>query len=171
MPATDAVAIVSDGCSRIGREVVRRLVVRSYAIVVVYLDDQRSAEVAIEGLLATNGAAVAVRADLSDELDVERLFDEARAAFGGVDAVIHTAARAAPVLYRHAALRLRRGGAIVSVSTTVDIAPRLAHELRERDVTVNGVPAGLEPPGAVNGVADLIGVLDRWQPAHVSSAP
>lgn len=160
---TDAVAIVTGGACAIGREVVRRLVSRGYAIVVVYLGDQPSAEAAVEEILAARGTAVAVRADLTDDLDVERVFTETIAAFAGVDVVVHTTGRGAPVLYQHAALHLRHGAAIVSVSTAEPITPVLAQQLRERDITVNGLPPGLEPPGAAHDVADLIAFLDRWR--------
>jgi 3-oxoacyl-[acyl-carrier protein] reductase len=161
--ARDTVAIVTGGSRGVGREVVRELASRGYAIVVVYLDDQSRAEAVVEEIIATHGAAVAVRADLADDLDVARLFAETIAAFGAVDVVAHTTVRGASVLYRHAARQLRRGAAIVSASTAEGIAPLLAHELQQRDITVNGVPPGLEPAGAHHDVADLITLLDRWQ--------
>ena len=49
---------------------------------------------------------------------------------------------------RLAALKLRRGGAIVSVLGSEAIPPALADELRARDITVNGVVAGTESPGS-----------------------
>ena len=103
MPGPDAVAIVTGGCSAIGREVALRLAGRGCAIVVVYLEDQRSAEATVAQILAAEGTTVAVRADLGDELDVERLFHESIAAFGGVDVVIHTTPDSAALLDRHAA--------------------------------------------------------------------
>jgi len=161
--ATDAVAVVTGGSRAIGREVVRRLAGRGYAIVVVYLDDQRTAEAAVEEVLAAAGTAVAVRADLTDDLDVERVFAETIAAFAGVDVVVHTTVRGASVLYRHAARHLGRGSAILSVSAAEPITPVLAQQFRERDITINGVPPGLEPPGTDHDVADLIAFLDRWR--------
>ena len=62
---------------------------RGCAVVVVYLDDQRGAEAAVDEIVGTNGTAIAVRADITDELDVERLFSETIAAFGGVDVIVH----------------------------------------------------------------------------------
>lgn len=167
-PRTDAVAIVTGGSHGTGREVVRMLARRGYAIVVVYLDDQRRAVATVEEIFAAEGTAVAVRADVTDDLDVERLFDETIAAFGGVDAVVHTTMRSASVLYQHAVRHLQRGSAIVSVSTAEEITPALAHELRERDMTVMGFPPGLEDTAADRGVADLISFLDRWRrrPTH-----
>jgi 3-oxoacyl-[acyl-carrier protein] reductase len=159
----DAVAIVTGGSCGIGREVARKLASRGYAVVVVYLRDQAEAEAAVEEILAGNGTALAVRADVTDELDVERLFDETKAVFGGVDVVVHTATDGTAVVNRLAARQLRHGGAIVSVSRSDAIAPELAHELSARDVMVNGVAPGLEPPGADHAIADLLAFVDRWQ--------
>ena len=154
---TDAVAIVTGGSYGTGREVVRALACHGYAIVLVYLDDQVSAEATIEEIFAADGTAVTVRADVTDELDVERLFDETIAEFGGVDAVVHTTMRSASVLYRHAVRQLHRGSAIVSLSTAEEITPALARDLRERDITVVEFSTGVED----DGVADLISFLDR----------
>jgi short-subunit dehydrogenase len=161
VPSTDAVVIVTGGSYGAGREVVRMLARRGCAIVVVYLDDQTRAEATVEEIFAADGTAVAVRADVADDLDVERLFDETIAAFGGVDAVVHTTTRSAPVLYEHAAQHLHRGSAIVSVSAPDEITPALAHQLRERDITVIGFAPGVEDAGADRGLADLIPLLDR----------
>jgi 3-oxoacyl-[acyl-carrier protein] reductase len=112
----DPVAIVTGGSRGAGREIARELASRGYAVVVVYLRDQREAEAAVDEILAADGAALAVRADVTDELDVERLFDETKAAFGSVDAVVHAAMRGDSVVDREAARQLRHGGAIVHVA-------------------------------------------------------
>src|SRR5262245_41475283 len=119
-PGGRAVAIVTGGSCELGGEVARRLAGRGFAIVVVYLDDQRRAEAAVEAVFATGSTAVAVRADITDDLDVERLFDEADAAFGGVDVVVDTTSVPASVLGRLAARRLDRDGAVVSVAAAGD---------------------------------------------------
>ena len=162
-PLLDPVAIVTAGAHGAGRELASTLASRDYAVVVTYLRDQREAEATVESILAASGVALAVRADISDELDVERLFEETEAAFGGVDVLVHTAGRGASVVYRHAARRLRRAGTIVNVSSSEPIPPVLADELCARDITVNGVTPGLESPGADHGVDDLIALLDRWR--------
>ena len=160
---TDRVAIVTGGSCGQGREIARRLAAREFAVVVTYLRDQGEAERAVEEILAANGTALAVRADLADELDVERLFDETAAAFGRVDVVVHGAARGMSVVNRQAARHLRRGGAIAGLSTSEAIAPDVAEALRARGITVNGLAPGLEPPGAGRDVADLLAFLDRWR--------
>ena len=102
--------------ARTGREVARGLAGWGWAIVVVYLEHQRRAEATVAEILAAEGTTVAVRADLADDLDVQRLFAESIAAFGGVDVVVHTTTDSAALLYQHAARHVRRRGAIVSVS-------------------------------------------------------
>jgi 3-oxoacyl-[acyl-carrier protein] reductase len=157
------VAVVTGGSCGAGRAISRALATRGYAVVVVYLRDQGEAEAAVEEILAANGAALAVRADVTDELDVERLFTETAAAFGGVDVVVHAAMRATSVVNQQAARQLHHGGAIVDVSSCHAITPDLAHQLHARDITVNGLAAGLEPPGADHNTAELIALLDHWR--------
>jgi 3-oxoacyl-[acyl-carrier protein] reductase len=103
---------------------------------------QRAAESAVDAILADNGDAVAIRADIADELDVNRLFAETIAAFGGIDVAVHatgrritasevsevgldefdalmrTNTRATFVVNREAARHLRDGGAIVNLSSS-----------------------------------------------------
>jgi 3-oxoacyl-[acyl-carrier protein] reductase len=134
------VAIVTGGSRGVGRATVRRLAARGYAVVIDYAHDQGAAESAVDMVLAENGFAVAVRADVTDELDVERLFAETDWIFGGVDAVVHAVGspvaatsvaevaldefdalcrintRAALIVNREAARQLRSGGAVVNVT-------------------------------------------------------
>jgi 3-oxoacyl-[acyl-carrier protein] reductase len=153
------VAIVTGGSSGIGREIAAELARRGFAVVVVYLRDPGEAEATVDAILAAGGAALAVRADVTDELDVERLFEETETAFGEVGVVVHTAMRGAAVVDRQAARRLRRGGAILDVSGCGAIPPALADELRARDITVNGLAPGVEPPGSGHAVSELLALL------------
>ena len=151
--STGAVAIVTGGSCGAGREVARELASRGYAVVVVYLRTQGEAEAAVAEILAADGTALAVRADVTDELDVERLFSETNAAFGEVDVVVHAAVRGSSVVYQQAARRLRHGGAIVDLSGSPAVTPV---------ITINGLAPGLEPPGADRDIADVVALLDRW---------
>jgi 3-oxoacyl-[acyl-carrier protein] reductase len=85
------VAIVTGGSRGVGGATVRRLAARGYAVVVNYLHDQRAAELTVEAILADNSDALAVRADVADDLDVQRLFAETIEAFDGIDVVVHAA--------------------------------------------------------------------------------
>ncbi len=123
--AIGAVAVVTGGSRGAGREVVSALAERSFAVVLVYLRDQAKAEAAVEDVLAHGGTALAVRADVTDELDVERVFDETAAAFGGADVVVHAAPASAALVRRHAERRLRPGGTTVSVADGGGVAGAL----------------------------------------------
>jgi len=138
------VAIVTGGSRGVGQAAIRCLAARGYAVVVNYFHDQRAAESVVDAILANNGNAVAVRADVADDLDVKRLFAETIAAFGGIDVVVHAAGGrvtasditkvgldefdelvriniwATFVVSQQAAQHLRNGGAIVNLSSSAD---------------------------------------------------
>jgi 3-oxoacyl-[acyl-carrier protein] reductase len=139
MTRTDRVAIITGGARGVGRDVTRMLAKLGTAVVVGYARNQSAAEGAVEEVLAANGTALAVRGDVGDEFDVERLFAETTEAFGGVDVVVHAARqlmlgpladcdlatfdallrtnlRGAFLVNRQAARELRHGGAIVNIS-------------------------------------------------------
>ena len=152
-PPAGRVAIVTGGSRGVGRATIRLLAARGYAVVVNYLHDQRAAESTVEAILTDKGAAVAVRADVADDLDVQRLFAETIAAFGGIDAVVHavgspvttapvaevdldvfdalvrTCTRATFVVNREAARHLRNGGAIVNLTSSADSLSLTAYGL------------------------------------------
>ena len=111
VPSREAVAIVTGGSTGTGREIARGLAAWAWAIVLVYLEHQRTAEATVAEILAAEGRIVAVRADLADDLDVQRLFAESAAAFAGVDVVVHTTSESAspPVRARGAAPPSARG--------------------------------------------------------------
>jgi 3-oxoacyl-[acyl-carrier protein] reductase len=146
------VAIVTGGASATTEEVARAIAGWDWAIVLVYLEQQRRVEATVAEILAAGGRTVAVRADLADDLDVERLFAESIAAFGGVDVLVHTNTVDGALVYLQASLHLRAGGAVVSVSGTDGIPPEAALRLRER-----GIVIGSAPPGA------MLAFLDVWR--------
>ena len=150
---TSRVAIVTGGSRGVGGATVRRLAALSYAVVVNYLHDQRAAELTVEAVLADKSDAMAVRADVADDLDVQRLFAETVTAFGGVDVVVHTVGsriiaspvteadldefdalvrinmRATFVVNQEAARHLRNGGAIVNLSSSAEGSSLRTHGL------------------------------------------
>jgi len=151
-PRRAAVAIITGGSVGAGREIARKLARWGWAIVLVYLEQQRTTEATVAEIIAAEGTIVAVRADLTDDLDVQRLFAESRAAFGDVDVVVHTTTDSPLVLLQHAARHLRRGGAIVGVIPAEAVTPEVAGQLSERDVSV-----GSAPPD------EVLRFLDHWR--------
>ena len=148
----EVVAIVTGGSVGAGREIARGLAGWGWAIVVVYLKQQRTTEATVAEILAAEGRIVAVRADLADDLDVQRLFAESSAAFAGVDVVVHTTTDSPSLLYQHAVRHVRRRGAIVSVAPADRVTPGVSLQLGERDISVGEtVPEG------------VLSFLDSWR--------
>jgi NAD(P)-dependent dehydrogenase (short-subunit alcohol dehydrogenase family) len=111
----EPVAVVTGGSYGVGREIACDLAGRGIAVVVVYLGDQVAAEATVEEILGAGGTALALRADVTDALDVERLFRETKAVFGVVDIVVHATVGEAAVLDEHAARELAAGGVFADV--------------------------------------------------------
>ncbi|MFJ5287905.1 SDR family oxidoreductase [Streptomyces sp. NPDC088348] len=178
------VALVTGGSRGIGRATAIALGTRGYAVAVGFAGSADAARQVAGTITAAGGRAISVQADVADENAVAAAFDSAEKEFGGVDVVVNSAGRMglSPIadldlavlddLYRtnirgtfvvarEAARRLRDGGAIVNLSTSVVglqfphygayVASKgaveamtlvLARELRGRDITVNAVAPG-----------------------------
>lgn len=183
--ATDRrVALVTGGSGGIGQAVVERLADDGLAVVVHYAGNRAKADALVDRVTAAGGEAIAVGGDVADEHAMAAAFGAAEEAFGGVDVVVNTAGimllspiaaldladldrmhrtniRGTFVVSQLAANRLRAGGALVNVSTSVtrtrlptygayaaskaaveSLTLTLARELRGKDVTVNAVAPG-----------------------------
>jgi 3-oxoacyl-[acyl-carrier protein] reductase len=135
------VALVTGASRGVGAAAVRLLASRGFSVVVNYAHDQELADRVVDSILGQGGAALAVRADVGDDVDVERLFAETVEWCGGVDVVVHAVvgappggplaelsvdqidawiqveARARLLVNREAARYVRDGGAIVNLSS------------------------------------------------------
>jgi NAD(P)-dependent dehydrogenase (short-subunit alcohol dehydrogenase family) len=97
------VAIVTGASRGIG-EAVARLFAREGAAVAVVARTEQVFDERLPGTIhdtvaaieADGGRAVAIRADLGDEDDVDRVVDEARGAFGPIDLLVNNAALTVP---------------------------------------------------------------------------
>lgn len=180
------VAIVTGASRGIGAAVARRLAAAGMAVVVNYAGSAAEAASVVETIRAAGGAAISVQADVADPASVRRLFDAAEAAFGGVDVLVNNAGimpADLPTLaetddstfdrlfavnvkgtfntLREAAHRLRPGGRIVNLSTSViglampgyavyaatksaveTFTHIMAKELRGKEITVNAIAPG-----------------------------
>lgn len=145
MPAlspTRPVALVTGGSRGIGAAIVQRLAADGFAVVLNYAGHRDEADGLVQQITAAGGQALAVQADVSDAAAVRRLFDEAEAAYGGVDVWVNNAGvmTLAPLTeasdedfdrlvavnlrgtfhgMREAGRRLRNGGRIINFSSSV----------------------------------------------------
>lgn len=181
---TNKVAIVTGASRGIGAAIAQRLAKDGFTVVVNYAGNVGEAEQLAGKIEAAGGKALTAQADVSDAAAVARLFEKTEAAFGGIDVLVNNAGimRLATIadgddtlidsqiainlkgsIYtlREAARRLRDGGRIVNLSTSVvglkletygvyvatkaaveGLTGILAKELRGRNITVNAVAPG-----------------------------
>jgi 3-oxoacyl-[acyl-carrier protein] reductase len=173
------------GASRgIGAAIARRLARDGYAIVVNYVGNQAEAQGVADQIEQDGGRAIIAKADVSDPAAVAAMFDQAEQAFGGIDVVVNNAGimqqatiaefqeatfdqsiainlKGAFLCMQQAARRVRAGGRIINLSTSVTPLRRetygvycatksavealtaiLSKEMRGRHVTVNAVAPG-----------------------------
>jgi 3-oxoacyl-[acyl-carrier protein] reductase len=83
------IAIVTGASRGIGRAVAKRLAQDGFAVVVNYLSNASEAEQVVSEIQRIGGNAIAVKADVANQADVERLFEETMKKFGSVDVVVH----------------------------------------------------------------------------------
>jgi NAD(P)-dependent dehydrogenase (short-subunit alcohol dehydrogenase family) len=85
------ILLVTGGSRGIGAATARLAALRGYTICITYLRNQAAAEEVVAGIIATGGRALAVRADVSVEPDVVRLFEHIDAHVGPVAALVNNA--------------------------------------------------------------------------------
>jgi 3-oxoacyl-[acyl-carrier protein] reductase len=218
---SNKVAIVTGASGGIGGAVADRLARDGFTVVVNYAGKAQPAEDLVRQIEAAGGKAVAHQADIADPEAVRKMFDAATTAFGGVDVLINNAgimklatiADSDDALFdsqiavnlkgtfntlREAARRLRDGGRIVNVSSSVvgllqptygvyaatkaaveAMTSILTKELRGRNITVNAIAPGPtatklfldgKPQGVIDHLAKLAPLERLGQPEDIAAA-
>ncbi|MDF2824365.1 MAG: 3-ketoacyl-ACP reductase, partial [Mycobacterium sp.] len=85
------VAVVTGGSGGIGRAIAQRLAADGMAVAVHYSGNEEQAADVVTAITESGGSAVAVRADVADDTEVDVLFDTVADSLGGVDVVVNTA--------------------------------------------------------------------------------
>ncbi|MEV5751585.1 SDR family oxidoreductase [Actinoallomurus sp. NPDC052308] len=200
------VAIVTGSSRGIGRAIASRLAADGMQVVINYKSDLGAAEDVASTIEKSGGKAAIVQADVTDPAQLRTLFDSAEQRYGALDVFVHNAygaafgtiaeasdddyertfganARATFVAFREAATRVRDGGRIVFVSSSItrtgnppalysaskaageQLARTFAREVAARRITVNSVLAGLtETDGLRATVGPPTGELVRRIP-------
>jgi 3-oxoacyl-[acyl-carrier protein] reductase len=218
---SNRVAIVTGASGGIGGAVAERLARDGFTVVVNYAGKAQPAEELVRQIEAAGGKAVAHQADIADPEAVRKMFEAAQTAFGGVDVLINNAgimklatiADSDDALFdsqiavnlkgtfntlREAARRLRDGGRIVNVSSSVvgllqptygvyaatkaaveAMTSILTKELRGRNITVNAIAPGPtatklfldgKPQEVVDRLAKLAPLERLGQPEDIAAA-
>ena len=177
-------AIVTGASKGIGAALARRLAADGFQTVVNYASSGGEAQELVAAIQTAGGRAKAIQADVSDPSGMRTLFDQTEAEFGPVDVLVNNAGilKNAPLAevtdedyqrqiainltgtfhgMREGAQRLRDGGRIINLSTSVigtylptygvyaaskaaveAMTHVLAKELGSRRITVNAVAPG-----------------------------
>jgi 3-oxoacyl-[acyl-carrier protein] reductase len=85
------VAVVTGASKGIGAGIAKRLAADGAAVVVNYASSREGADRVVAKITAEGGKAIAVQADVAKADDVQRLFAEAKRAFGRLDVLVNNA--------------------------------------------------------------------------------
>lgn len=88
---TGRVALVTGAGSGIGAATARLLAARGMRVVVDYLRNTEAAEQVVADIQAAGGQAMAVQADVREAAAVGNMVEQAQAAWGGIDVLVHNA--------------------------------------------------------------------------------
>jgi NAD(P)-dependent dehydrogenase (short-subunit alcohol dehydrogenase family) len=90
-PVPAPVLIVTGGSRGIGAATAKLAAARGYAVCVNYRENGEAAASVIEQIAAGGGRAIAVQADVGEERDVVRLFEQSTRALGPLSALVNNA--------------------------------------------------------------------------------
>jgi 3-oxoacyl-[acyl-carrier protein] reductase len=85
------VAVVTGASKGIGAAIAEHLAAEGAAVVVNYASSKAGADAVVKRISQKDGRAIAVQADVSKAEDIERLFAEAKKAFGNIDILVNNA--------------------------------------------------------------------------------
>src|ERR1044072_7197287 len=88
---TGKVGIVTGASKGIGAGIAKHLAAEGASVVVNYASSKEGAEQVVNEITREGGKAIAIQGDVSKSKDVERLFAEAKKAFGRLDILVNNA--------------------------------------------------------------------------------
>src|SRR5438132_3114107 len=88
---TGKVAVVTGASKGIGASIAKHLADEGAAVVVNYASSKQGADRIVAEITGKGGKAIAVQADLAKHADIQRLFAEAKKAFGRLDVLVNNA--------------------------------------------------------------------------------
>jgi 3-oxoacyl-[acyl-carrier protein] reductase len=85
------VAVVTGASKGIGASIAKHFAAAGAKVVVNYASSKEGADKVVKAITDIGGVAIAVQADVSNEGDVTRLFEETKKAFGTLDILVNNA--------------------------------------------------------------------------------
>ncbi len=87
----DKVAVISGASKGIGASIAKHFADEGAKVVVNYASSKEAADKVVKQITGNGGTAISVKADVSNEADVARLFEETKKAFGTLDILVNNA--------------------------------------------------------------------------------
>lgn len=87
----DKVAIVTGASKGIGASIAKHFAHEGAAVVVNYASSKQGADSVVSEIISKGGRAIAVQADVANPTEIDRLFTEAKKAFGKLDILVNNA--------------------------------------------------------------------------------
>jgi 3-oxoacyl-[acyl-carrier protein] reductase len=88
---TGKVAIVTGASKGIGAGIAKGMGASGAAVVVNYFSSKEGADLVVADIVGSGGKAVAIQGDISNAVDVRRLFSETQETFGSLDVLVNNA--------------------------------------------------------------------------------
>ena len=85
------VAVITGASKGIGAAIAKHFAAEGAKVVVNYASSKESADSVVKSITDNGGSAIAVKADISKEADVTRLFEETNEAYGTLDILVNNA--------------------------------------------------------------------------------
>src|SRR5437773_2876360 len=85
------VAVVTGASKGIGAAIAKHLAAEGAAVVVNYASSREGADRVVAEITANGSKAIGVQANMAKKADIERLFAEAKKAFGRLDILVNNA--------------------------------------------------------------------------------
>ncbi|MEO6150301.1 MAG: glucose 1-dehydrogenase [Mucilaginibacter sp.] len=85
------VAVITGASKGIGAGIAKHLAAAGASVVVNYASAKAGADAVVAEITTAGGKAIAIQGNVSNEVDVARLFDETKKAFGAVDILVNNA--------------------------------------------------------------------------------
>src|SRR5436305_7337734 len=85
------IAVVTGASKGIGAGIAKHLAAEGAAVVVNYASSKEGADQVVDEISKRGGKAIAIQGDVAKKKDIERLFAEARKAFGRLDILVNNA--------------------------------------------------------------------------------
>jgi 3-oxoacyl-[acyl-carrier protein] reductase len=157
------VAIVTGASRGIGQATALALAAQGASVVVNYASSSGAADAVVAKIQAMGGQAIAVKADVSQEAEVEAMFAAAIAQFGRVDVLVNNAGITRDTLLLR--MKLEDWQAVIDLNLTgVFLCTRAASKIMlkqksGRIINITSVAGQMGNPGQANYSAAKAGVI------------